>query len=400
MMEKITRRDQVLKKPGTAILALLCAGSLLWGHSVNAEAAPPVQLEKTYDMYVHETKTFQDAQDGGIIFTKRSAGTSQTELVHLDESGELSTRISLPENRYIEGLKQTQDGGYLISSISGTDKNIKVSKLDETGEIIWEQSLNHTTKYTPAYFAETSTDGYILGATITVPDGKEDLYVAKLDRDGGLQWEKTIAGPNRNIVANLIGTADGGVVLLGLWTSVSDILDNYDLYASKIDAEGNAVWEVKHETGNNTYATDAVETPDGGVIITGSDATIDYASRSTGYLLKLDGDGSVEWEQTLPSEWSQSGLKSIRATDDGNYMVSGYANYKRINGGFSSADEYVAKINGSGQTIWHQLLAGDKDGVQVSRSGIVAKQTSDNGYAALGVDRNSNKLFFTKLHQP
>src|SRR6056297_310125 len=69
------------------------------------------------------------------------------------------------------------------------------SEPNYQGEIIWEKTFGGEENDQGYCMIETDDGGYaITGSTESKGNGKQDLWVLKLDRDGELQWEKTFGG--------------------------------------------------------------------------------------------------------------------------------------------------------------------------------------------------------------
>ncbi|ASJ55946.1 hypothetical protein BP422_21800 [Brevibacillus formosus] len=382
------------KRIGMTSLALVSASSLLWAPLAHAAESPEVEWEKSYKPDTYALGNYQEQKHGGILFTKRQY--SQTKIMGIDESGEISTKLTLPDKFYVAGMDQTNDGGYILSS---HNQNIRIMKTNKHGKILWEKTIDKQPYSTFGTVIQTSKEEYLIASSIRLPDNSTETYVAKLDEEGELLWEKKIKDISPS---GFQETTDGNVILTGVLTkTVNDYLNNYDLYVSKIDSEGNTVWEITHETGNSTSPSQAVATPDGGVIIASTDSTINYVPERTGYLVKVSGDGSVQWEKTLPRELSYSGLKYIHTTEDGNYILNGYINYQQRNMNYGYSDEYIAKIDEDGNTLWDKTFAGKWDDefaeLCENRGGVIITQTKDGGYLEVGIDENKYTLNITKL---
>jgi len=69
-----------------------------------------------------------------------------------------------------------------------------------------------------------------------------NLYLAKLDTGLNIIWEKLIGGDAYYTAMNVIGTSDGGVLMLASRNDITDNLNNLDVFLVKVDTNGNIAW--------------------------------------------------------------------------------------------------------------------------------------------------------------
>ena len=63
--------------------------------------------------------------------------------------------------------------------------------------------------------AATADGGYVLAGDIYVAATNSDMYIAKLDAQGNLQWDKSIDGTQYDHAMKIIQTKDGGYAVAG-----------------------------------------------------------------------------------------------------------------------------------------------------------------------------------------
>lgn len=96
-----------------------------------------------------------------------------------------------------------------------------------------------------------------------------------------------------------------------------------DYWIVKIDGEGNIEWENTIGAAGEEYFTALDQTADGGYIIGGyshsnanGDKTEDLIGDHDYWIVKLDGEGNVEWDETIGGLWDDY-LTAIQQTMDG-----------------------------------------------------------------------------------
>lgn len=117
-------------------------------------------------------------------------------------------------------------------------------------------------------------------------------------------------------------------------------------------------------------------TSDGGCILGGhsiSNASGDKSENSLGdedyWVVKLDDQGSIEWENTIGGDWRDE-LRNIKPTIDGGYIMLGrsasHASGDKSEdpiGNFGTYDYWVIKLNATGNITWENTIGGSIDDV-------------------------------------
>jgi len=164
------------------------------------------------------------------------------------------------------------------------------------------------------YVIQTSDGGYaVVGTTNSRGAGGYDVLLIVTDANGDSLWTKTYGETGNDEGYCLIQTGDGGFII----TATKDVPGKYgDGWVFKTDAEGEIVWEYLFGTNlGGESASSIVETGDNAYLVSG---TLNTKS----YLLKIDGEGNVLWEQSyFPAK--NSGTSSICKIDDNLYAVAG-----------------------------------------------------------------------------
>ena len=88
----------------------------------------------------------------------------------------------------------------------------------------------------------TSSDGDVTGAL-----GGVDVWIAKIDSGGNKLWDRCYGGSNWDWPNGAVRTSDGGIAFAGFSNSndgifVSGTQGGEDIWAAKIDSVGNLQW--------------------------------------------------------------------------------------------------------------------------------------------------------------
>jgi hypothetical protein len=98
-------------------------------------------------------------------------------------------------------------------------------------------------------------------------DFAPEIYVVRVDAEGGVLWEQRYASKSRSMAKDLELTADGNFIILSEYQSV-DSLTN--LYLLKISGDGGALASTTFGTPANDYARSVTLVDDGGFIVSGT----------------------------------------------------------------------------------------------------------------------------------
>ncbi|HET7630592.1 MAG TPA: hypothetical protein VFK03_04425, partial [Candidatus Saccharimonadales bacterium] len=185
--------------------------------------------------------------------------------------------------------------------------------------------------------------------------GAGDVFLAKYDGSGNLDWSKTLGSYSHvDIGYDLVQTNDGGYAITGEYnagkTCLSTCSYTSSVFIGKYDSQGDTVWFNAWDLGlsNNPINNEGhslVQTADGGYAVTGS--TDSYgAGGNDMFLAQYDTAGNLSWTRTWGDTGNDEG-KSLVQTSDGGYAVAGVtASY-----GAGGNDMLLAKFNDSGSIV-------------------------------------------------
>jgi hypothetical protein len=218
-------------------------------------------------------------------------------FLEIDNSGNVVSEKSFGTNgnlRHLCSFEQTDDGGFIAAGIASrkstkgeTRSYYWVFKIGSSGDLIWEKSLGDFDWMTSADYCsvkQTADKGYLLAGNLSDDVWKPfDIWIAKLDNEGTVQWEKTLGSPERyEKFFSMDKTSDGGYIIAGETKKIKDPKStesvNTDAYIIKISGSGNIEWERSFGGTGNDSANDIKATSDGGYIVAWAYFQHDYFS--------------------------------------------------------------------------------------------------------------------------
>ncbi len=277
--------------------------------------------------------------------------------------------------------------------------------------IVWEQNYGGSGRDLGYAMQCTSDGGFIMGGSsyssnidVSNNNGESDFWVVKTDAVGNIEWEENYGGPDWDFLFAIEETIDGGYILAGqTYTGSGDFSDFYehtDYWAVKIDAQGTIEWEQNYGGSLYDYLGSVIQTSDGGYLFGGSSLSTDGdVSSNIGYidcwLVKTDPNGNIEWEKSYGGTESDNiGFNAIQATSDGGYVIaattgSSDGDVSQNNG---ARDMWVIKIDVNGNIEWEQTYGG-MAGENIAN----VQQTNDGGYLIIGSLFPTFNTYFTLI---
>jgi hypothetical protein len=207
------------------VVRLNATGILLWQKTLGGSLAEGAQaIQQTTDKGFI-VGGYTNSGDGDVTLPQ---GNFDGWVVKLDTAGAIQWQKTVGSSIHdlIYSIEQTPDGGYITggkfqSPVNGNARPYStcwVTKLSSTGIVQW-QKMMATNMDHGFYSAHCTRDsGYIIASAVTHPSGNLnglDSWVAKLDRTGALQWEKSMGGTGADGASCIEQTADGGYIMAG-----------------------------------------------------------------------------------------------------------------------------------------------------------------------------------------
>ncbi|MCK6609303.1 MAG: T9SS type A sorting domain-containing protein [Flavobacterium sp.] len=386
----------------------------------------------------------KNTNDGGFILAGTSSSNKSEDkkddskgqedfwVIKLDAKGkELWQRtIGGTSQEKLLSVAQTKDGGFVLGGSSSSNKTLAdskgkldefgkaenskgnldywVVKLDIDGKVEWNKAIGGKYVDELKSIEQTEDEGYILGGYSNSPVsgdkaetnvGQGDYWVVKLNKNGLIQWQRTLGGDKDDNLFALTQTKDKGFIVGGSSNSSATDTKNKtskngtDFWIVKLDEIGNVQWQEAYDYGKYDMLSSIVENPDGTFLI-GGYAQSEFKSKSTNvkglkttkkdeegindYIaLKIKDNGEEIWTQTVGSNGDEV-LKRLFETRDGGYILAGTSN------GTISRDKNSMKGR---QDFWIVKLK-DKDKKDKEKQNIEAIPNPASSYtnAIIGYD--------------
>jgi hypothetical protein len=199
--------------------------------------------------------------------------------------------------------------------------------------------------------------------------------------------------------------ADGSLYVAGSTTGeMGGLKAGYvDVFLSKFDTEGIAVWTVQIGTESLEEALSVATDVDGNVYITGSTlGAMDgpNAGEYDLFLVKFDSGGGDIWRLQLGDSESEIG-HDVAADAEGNVYVAGYE-HRASSGGSDTdkAESFLRKFDTDGNEIWVVAISTEEDdyafSIAIDVSGNICLAGTTKGELA-GTSAGGRDVFLSKF---
>lgn len=368
--------------------------------------------------------------DGGTIVGGRSNSTNDVGdksedprggndfwIVKLDPNGIIEWEKTIGGSGHEQNCSifQLADGGYFLggssnSSISGekTDNAVGlydywIMKLNESGSIIWQKTIggdNHdflfdvVSSIDGGFLLTGSSKSDISGNKTENSRGNYDIWLVKVDVDGNIEWDKTVGG-DLDDYADVCKQDTDGNYIIGAFSnsnvSGEKSEPNYgvfDYWIIKLSSLGELIWENAIGGDDSDHLQDIALVSDGGILIVGSssssasvDKTEDVFGIADAWVVRLNADGTILWENTIGGNIND-GLHKIISLDDGTFILAGQSTSDispdKSEARIGLTDFWLMQINSSGEIIWDKTIGGSDNDY------LTALSKSDEGYVIGG----------------
>ncbi|OQX00128.1 MAG: hypothetical protein BWK80_62215, partial [Desulfobacteraceae bacterium IS3] len=267
---------------------------------------------------------------------------SSTQLMKLDNEGNLLWNKPVKDVDYIASITQTPEGNLAIAGSSGSymDRELWVAKYDSEGNSQWSKIFKGSTGYDYATSIIATADGgfAVAGAMLDGPAinvGK--LWIIKLNSEGTLEWQKTF---DKRSAGSIIQTMNGdfvvvtsrlteGIVTEGtffaFWGASKGAISSA-IEIIRLNSKGEATWDKTFSRNQFDYGASVIETSDKNLIVTVLTERTIYNNSVGGkaWVIQLSNQGKMLWNEVFEENGANNGIFSVIETADKYLVGAGY----------------------------------------------------------------------------
>ena len=282
---------------------------------------------------------------------------------------------------------QAGDGGYVVLASTKelfsvySERSIWLLRINSYGVIEWNKTIPLPISDFLWSITSTIDGGFALAGekdfsstinNVYSLNGKGiDFWLVKTNKYGNIEWNKTYGGSWHEGARTLVSTSDGGYALAGYTWS----FEPNGYWLVKTDGNGTLQWSKSYDS--NYGASELIQTFDGGFSLVGTNGP-------KVKVVKTDENGLAEWSINLGelSQETQDQARSIVETDDGGFVILGYA----YTGFYNVVYSWLCKVNSTGSQEWFQTFDGNY---------VCFAKVYSGGFVLAGSSNSSNCLVRT-----
>ncbi|HNW33356.1 MAG TPA: hypothetical protein PKM25_00350 [Candidatus Ozemobacteraceae bacterium] len=275
-------------------------------------------------------------------------------------------------------------------------------RLDNSGNIRWQNAYGGGDEDFGCGVVTAADGGFIITGASSSNDGDvtgnlggSDAWMIRVDDSGALAWQKCFGGRGDDMAYSVIRGIDGGFVAVGRIERLptAENVENQtnglgNVLAAKLDASGTLIWQADFGGWEEDIGYGIATAADSTYLITGLSRSYNTSAENhlggdDAWVIDIDSTGHMLWNKVFGG-WADDVLRSIRPTEDGNFICIGTTASANASGDASglhgnTSDMWLLAIDGMGSLLWQRCLGGrDTD------AGYDAYDLADGSFRAVG----------------
>ncbi len=214
---------------------------------------------------------------------------------------------------------------YIVGYSDGSDAlgDVVILKYNSTGDLKWNTTWGGTDTDNGYDIGVDYEDNiYIMGHTSSFGAVTADIFLAKFNNSGILQWNKTWGGISPDTGTALAIDPLNNIYLTGF----SSVGLTHDLFVLKINSGGTLQWNYTYSSSGYDFGYDLTLDSQGNIYVTG-------ITNQDIVLIKLNPSKVVKWVRKMGSSLMDAAY-GITIDDDDNLFIIGYQQQENL-------DEYL-----------------------------------------------------------
>lgn len=338
------------------LLLAAVSAVLLLPLSAHVQAEPSMQVPP--EMLSYTTIQLPDGavfehDDNQLAFAAIRDGEVQVTAIGAYGQIKPVATFSKQKLEYISSFHWTHDHGSLIAGGS------YMMKLGPSGKLEWDYAFSSAVPASLVRYAVQLKDkSYI--AAVTAPaqtPNASTLRLVHLSENGKFIKEQELSGVTFDNVDTLTALSDGGFVISA--ESVADN-NNEQIFVAKWDKNLKSIWQKRFDPAEDTenlWITALSEGSRGDMALAGyynhPNPDGGYRYLTTGYVMGIQHDGSLQWIHKPDPSLDRSMLNDIQPAPGGGFLATGTVS-QDWHGTVSK--QFVWKLGRTGDTEWNKVI--------------------------------------------
>lgn len=273
------------------------------------------------------------------------------------------------------------------------------------------------------YITGTSQGANLFGKNAT-SGTTDDIFVAKLNSSGVIQWVYAAGGTGRDRGRKIALDSSGNIYVTGYYWSTVDFgggnvtsNGNWDAFLLKLDSSGTFQWVKSYGSNYNDLGRDvAIDSNDNIYMLGNYRYTVDFGggdeinnNNSDIFLVKFNSSGVFQWVYTAGASEADDSRALALDSNDNLYITGSFRDTVNFGGGNITAanldDLFILKLNSSGayQNIYTSNIFTTQKGkgLAVDSSGNIYATGTFSGTVDFGggnITSSGNDIYLLKLN--
>jgi hypothetical protein len=308
--------------------------------------------------------------------------------------------IPLNGNECVASVAALKSGDIIAAGVDLTSNDVLLLKLSAAGTLLRAQRIAASgIEEAQAVVATSDGGAVVVGSTNSFGEGNTDGFILKLRRSGTIAWKRTFGTSGNEHLVKIIQTSDRGFIVLG---DADHDPNLNDIVIAKFSSRGRPVWRRVISAAGFDHASDLGSTSDGGAIVA---IAADFPEGVRSVLVKVSGNGSVEWSRIYGSRGSHVGLSVVETVDgSGDY----YFTEIYTPSGSQRSGTVLSRLDSSGIPLWTRVYKtrgaslaatiGTFENDNILMSGNTTSPAGGNSQGVLiGLDKDGRILWRKKV---
>ena len=299
----------------------------------------------------------------------------------------------------LQNLIQTADGGFIMTGISESnmgafksedsrgDVDFWIVKVDADGLFTWDATFGGDQEdfsttiiqvQDGTYYASGWTQSLVSGeVSFPTRGGSSDYWLVHIDTNGDLLYDRRIGGPNADLMLDMYEVPGGDIILSGVSSSniggekTEDSYGSNDVWVIRMNADGSIDWDRTYGGTQDEQGWSIGRAPDGGTLIgafsnspVSGNKTANQIGGSDYWLIKIDDLGNKVYDRTFGG-LQEDELNELKVNDKGLYVLGGRSS-SNIGANKSELnrgawDYWVIIVDDDGNVFFDKTLGGDQN---------------------------------------
>ena len=308
-----------------------------------------------------------------------------------------------------QGRSGGSSSGFLVTfGVSGLDSDVAGVAIDSSDNI---------------YITGTSQGANLFGKNVT-SGTTDDIFVAKLNSSGVVQWVYAAGGTGRDRGRKIALDSSGNIYVTGYYWSTVDfgggnVTSNgyWDAFLLKLNSSGTFQWVKSYGSTLNDLGRDvAIDSNDNIYMLGNYRGTVDFGGGDENgavngdiFLVKFNSSGVFQWVYTAGASAADDSRALALDSNDNPYITGSFRDTVNFGGGNITAantdDLFILKLNSSGayQNIYTSNIFTTQKGkgLAVDSSGNIYATGTFSGTVDFGggnITTSGNDIYLLKLN--